>query len=147
MDELDFTLEFHTDLVSSPFEDGLHDEAESRLRALRGDHTDIIGATVTIRTEAAGETPLYEVTVVAHARPDNIVAREQDRAPETALGAALDAVERQVRDKREKLGKPWEQPGNEPPDQEMIELASAEREIDEELDGGSAGGDLEGLSR
>lgn len=146
MDELDFTLEFHTDLVNSPFEDNLHAEADSRLRELRGDHTDIIGATVTIRTEAAGETPLYEATVVAHVRPENIVAREQDRSPEIALGAALDAVERQIREKRERLGKPWEQPGNEPLDQEMMELTAAEREIDEELDGGSTAGDLENLS-
>lgn len=136
MDELAFTLEFYTDLESSPREDALYEEAESRLRALRGEHTDLISATVTLRTEAARETPLYEATVVAQVRPDNIVAREQDRSPEIALGAALDAVERQVREKREKLGKPWEQPGNEPPDQEMIETIAAEREIDEELDGG-----------
>ena len=71
MDELDFTLEFYTDLEQSPFEDRLFDEADSRLRELRGDHTDIIGATVTIRTEAAGETPLYVATVVATVRPEN----------------------------------------------------------------------------
>jgi hypothetical protein len=143
MDEMDFTLEFHTDLDSSPFEDSLFAEADRRLRELRGDHTDMIGATVTIRTEAARETPLYEATVVATVRPDNIVAREQDRSPEIALGAALDAVERQIRDKREKLGKPWEQPGNEPLDQEAIELMAAERQIDDELSNNDPAGDLD----
>lgn len=134
MNELDFTLELSTDLDNDTFEDSLFAEADGRLRALRGEHTDITGAAVTIRTEAAGVTPLYEATVVARVRPDSVIGREQDRSPADALNGALEAVERQVKEKRAKLGRPWEQPGNEPPDQEMLEALAAEREVDEELD-------------
>jgi ribosome-associated translation inhibitor RaiA len=136
MDELDFTLELNTDLTDTTAEDALFAEADSRLRALRGDHDDITGASVTVHKVAAGDTPLYEATVVARVRPDNVVAREKDRIPSDALEGALNAVERQVRAKREKLGRQWEQPGQGPIATEIADLTAAERELNDDVDGG-----------
>jgi ribosome-associated translation inhibitor RaiA len=145
MDELDFTLELSTDLSDKEFEDTLFIEAESRLRQLRGEHNDMTGAAVTIRMAAAGETPLYEASVVAYVRPENIAGREQDRSPANALNGALDAVERQVRAKREKLGRPWEQPGNAAEDKEIEDLVAAELELGDDLgDESGQGGDKQG---
>lgn len=145
VDELDFTLELKTDLADQSFEDALFDEAESRLLELRGDHDDITGAAVTIREEAAGETPFYEATVIARVRPETIVGREKDHSPADGLNGALEAVERQVRDKRAKLGRPWEQPGNTPVEQEVVERAAAEQQLEEELDNPDAPGEFEDI--
>ncbi|MDT8307559.1 MAG: hypothetical protein RRC07_16620 [Anaerolineae bacterium] len=137
MNELDFTLELNTDLTDKRAEDALYAEADSRLRALRGEHDDITGAAVTIHKIAAGETSLYEATVVARVRPENVVGREEDHVPSDALNGALEAVERQVRAKREKLGRPWEQP-RQAVEQDVIDLVAAEQELNDDLDGDDA---------
>jgi hypothetical protein len=43
-------------------------------------------------------------------RPEDVVAVEKGKAAEVALKGALDAVERQVRQRRDKLRQPWKQP-------------------------------------
>lgn len=106
----DFEFEFYSDLphVTSEW----RAEAESRLRALAEGESDLIGASVAVEEEAKGEDPphVYQARVVAYARPENVVAVEKGETIEVALGGALDAVERQVRERREKLRKPWERP-------------------------------------
>jgi ribosome-associated translation inhibitor RaiA len=98
----DFSFEFHSDLPN--FDERLRIEAEERLRDLRAGHTDLIGAAVAVNRIAHGETPhWFRARVVAYARPENIVAVEKDEVAEVALKNALKAVERQVREKREKL--------------------------------------------
>lgn len=127
MDELDFTIEFNSGLENKEYEADLLAEAEGRLRDLAEGHSDIRGAAVTIRKPADTETPpLHEATVVAYVRPDNVVGKEKQESPEGALKGALDAVERQVRKKREKLGEPWKQPQNDPITQEVVEITAAE---------------------
>lgn len=104
-----FDFEFYSDIDVGP---SLRDEAEARLRELADEHSDVIGASVAVEEEARGQdTPhFYRVRVVAFARPDNIAAVEKADALGEAFRAALDAVERQVREKREKLGEPWKRP-------------------------------------
>lgn len=127
MDELDFTIEFNSGLENKEFEADLLAEAEGRLRDLAEGHSDIRGAAVTIRKPADTETPpLHEATVVAYVRPDNVVGKEKQESPEGALKGALDAVERQVRKKREKLGEPWKRPQNDPISQEVVDIAAVE---------------------
>ena len=105
-----FDFEFYSD--KSLVVGGLRAEAERRLRALAEGQTDLIGASVAVEEQAKGEDRphLYRARVVAYARPDNIVAVEKDGTIEAALRGAIDAVERQIRERREKLRKPWEQP-------------------------------------
>jgi ribosome-associated translation inhibitor RaiA len=59
--------------------------------------------------ELTGETTphCYEATVVVFKRPDNVAATERAETPEGALKGALSAVERQVRELREKLRETW----------------------------------------
>lgn len=115
MKELDFAIELNSDGINEKFEYELFVEADQRMQELAADHDDLRGAAINIRQSSHGETPyLYEATVVAYARPENLAASEKHEDPSTALKGALSAVEKQVREKREKLGKPWKQPGKGP---------------------------------
>ncbi len=106
----DFDFEFYSELPHMESEWRL--EAESRLRALAEGQSDLIGASVAVEEQAKGENlpHMYRARIVAYARPDNVVAVEKGETVEVVLGGALDAVERQVRERREKLRKTWEQP-------------------------------------
>jgi ribosome-associated translation inhibitor RaiA len=104
-----FDFEFYSNVDVNP---SLRDEAEDRMRELADEHSDVIGASVAVEQEARGQDMphFYRVRVVAFARPDNIAAVEKSDGLGKAFRGALDAVERQVREKREKLGEPWKRP-------------------------------------
>ncbi|MBN1312084.1 MAG: HPF/RaiA family ribosome-associated protein [Anaerolineae bacterium] len=134
MTELDFTIEFNSDVTGEATEMELFTEADERLRDLAGDHNDLTGAAITLRAPAHGKTPpVYEATVVVYARPENIAATEKTPDLNAAMKGALDAVERQVREKRDKFREHWKRPANEPVIQENIEVAAGE-EITPDLD-------------
>jgi ribosome-associated translation inhibitor RaiA len=129
---VDFALEMDSDLENKETEGTLFDQADTRLRELASGHSDMRGAAVNIREAASGETtPIWEATVVAYVRPEDIAATEKAPNPGIALSNALDALERQIRDKRAKLKRRWEQPGNEPADQEAIEIQAAQESAEE----------------
>lgn len=131
MNELDFTLELNSDNLTKETEYALFTEADTRLKALSGGHTDLTGAAITIRQPAHGETPiLYEVTVVVYSRPNHIAATQKEADVYQAFNGALNAAERQIRERREKLKKTWEQPGNHPIEQEIAEVMIAEADKD-----------------
>jgi ribosome-associated translation inhibitor RaiA len=111
-DVVDFEFEFYSeDMPNSQLDDDLRMEADSRLRALAEGRTDMIGASVAVEKPAHGETAyIYQARIVAFIRPDNIVAVEKEDSAMAALQAALDAVERQVRERREQFHEPWKQP-------------------------------------
>jgi hypothetical protein len=66
---------------------------EKELRKLAKGHNDILGMHI----------PIYEVTVTVTASPTNMAATESADDAMVALRAALHALEREVRSKREKL--------------------------------------------
>ena len=106
---LDFTFEFLSEIDQA--EAPLYAEAEQQLRALAEGHNDIVGASVSIEELTGAETPhQYQARVVVYIRPENIAAVEKAPDATTALQQALDVVERQVREKREKLSERWKQP-------------------------------------
>lgn len=87
------------------------DMVENRLLSLAEGHTDLIGAAVAVRQPAREADPfIYEARIVVYTRPENMAAVKKDDTKEGALKAALNAIERQVREKREKLGQPWKRP-------------------------------------
>lgn len=137
MNMLDFTLELNSETLDADEEMALFTEADSRLRALAKGHDDLVGAAVSIRQPAKNpETPfVYEVTVVAYTRPENTAATKKEEDPMTSLKEALSAIERQIRQTREKLRARWERPGNSPVEQEIAELVAAEAEepLDDDL--------------
>jgi ribosome-associated translation inhibitor RaiA len=109
VDTADFEFEFYAEVPDPEY--ALRAEAENRLRELAAGHSDMIGASVALEQPAHGETPyVYQARVVAYIRPDNVVAVEKGETAETALKGALGALDRQVRDLRDRLGKPWQQP-------------------------------------
>jgi len=108
MSRLDFHLEFYSE--EKTLNDVLRDEAETRLRALATDRNDMIGASVAVKELSRDETPhFYQARVVAYIRPENIVAVEKADALDAALKGALEAVERQVHQRREKFQAQWQQ--------------------------------------
>lgn len=144
MTGLDFTIEFHSDLDDPSLEGELMALAEAELRELAAGHSDIIGASVTIRHPARAETPpLHEATVVAYVRPNRVVGKEKQESVVGALKGALKAVERQVREKRDKLRERWEQPQSDPITQEVVDVVSVEEAeadtVDLSIDEGDEG--------
>jgi ribosome-associated translation inhibitor RaiA len=134
MDELDFTLELNSENLPKTLEYDLYTEAETRLKQLAAGHTDLTGAAVNVRRPAhAEETPLYEVTVVVYSRPKHIAATQKEENPQLALKGALQGAERQIRERRKKLKKRWEQPGNRPVEKEITEVITAESESNQQL--------------
>lgn len=129
MNELDFTIEMDAEGLPRETEAHMFREADTRLRELAGDHDDMTGAAINVRRIAHGETPhLFEVTIALYIRPEQMAATEKHSDPPTAMKNALDAIERQVRDKRDRLREHWKQPGNDPVSREVAELLAAGEE-------------------
>ena len=105
----DFDFEFYTEIPDPG--DRLRAEARDRLLALTEGHDDIIGASVAMEELTAERTPnRFQARVVAFVRPDNIAASEKSDSAGGALNGALRAIERQVRERREKLRETWKRP-------------------------------------
>jgi ribosome-associated translation inhibitor RaiA len=126
-----FDFEFQNRLEDDgQMKQGLQEEIDRRLRKLTRGNTDITGASIILENEdPAAQIPyLYRARIVLYTRPENIAA---DQTADTALGAlkaALTAVERQVREKRDKLRERWKQPGAAQP--EFIDPATVEADED-----------------
>lgn len=102
MTKTDFYVEFYTEVPYLGDEFKL--EAERRLRELTKAHSDIVGASVALENIVEAETPYrYQVRIIVYKRPNDIVVVKKDSEPMAALGEALDALEREVRETREKL--------------------------------------------
>lgn len=112
-EQLDFTMEFTNKVshMTDELEVKLYDEAYDRLVRLRGDNNDLTGAAVKLEELIPERNPrLFEARVVVYIRPENIAATAKEEVPLMALKSALTAVERQVRDKRERLRERYKQP-------------------------------------
>jgi ribosome-associated translation inhibitor RaiA len=112
MHPLEFGFGFRNEAsLPEQVEAELWDEAERRLQALTKGHTDITGASASVGELTKQTTPhAYEVRVVVYMRPEDVVAVEKHETPEGAMKGALDAVERQVRQRRAKLRETWKRP-------------------------------------
>jgi len=95
--------EYYVDQDTQVPED-LEAKTRERLFALAEGHNDFIGASVAVERPASHESAvLFQARVIAYVRPENIVAVQKAETAAAALNAAVDAVERQVREKRERL--------------------------------------------
>jgi len=103
MNQQQFPIEFKNDVNDDDL--GQYIMIEERLRKLTKGHTDITGAAVTLEEPASGRNTPYviEASIVVYSRPNYISATEKHSDPTQALKGALKAVERQVRQQREKL--------------------------------------------
>lgn len=110
MGETDFSYEFRDEKALVP--PNVKTKVEDRLRQLAEGHTDMTGVDVSVEVIGQGEVPfLFQARIVASVRPTSVAATEKADRPETALTGALEALERQVRDQREKLRETWKEPG------------------------------------
>ncbi|MHB1295074.1 MAG: HPF/RaiA family ribosome-associated protein [Anaerolineae bacterium] len=104
-----FAVEFQTEIPQ--LREELFEEADRRLRRLAEGHKDITRARVVLDQPAHAETAfIYEARVIVYVRPGTVVGAERSDSAIGALKGALDAVERQIRERRGKLSKPWERP-------------------------------------
>jgi ribosome-associated translation inhibitor RaiA len=121
----DFHFEFHSEVPNLASE--LIAEAESRLLELAEGHTDMVGAAMAVEELTHDQTPhCYRVRIVVYIRPENIVAEEQEETLEGSFKGAIEAIERQVRQRREKLGKQWERPDKVVQEKNIRELTARE---------------------
>lgn len=97
-----FPIEFYNEANDDT---SFYADIEDRLRYLAKGHTDITGASVQMTQLAENRATPYafETTLVVYARPTQIVATERSDTLVGSAKGAMDAVERQVREKREKL--------------------------------------------
>jgi len=102
----DFSFEFYSK-VPDP-RDALRMEAEGRLVALTKGRDDLTGAAVNMEELSGDTTPhRYQATAVVYKRPTNVAATEKAETAEAALKGALSAVERQIREMRDRLDETW----------------------------------------
>lgn len=105
-------IEFHVDYnIETPkvIDEKILDEVEFRLRALRGDRTDIVGAAVSLEDIAGVERSyLYQARIVVYMRPKQIASVAKNEHPRFALKDALTDLERKVGDYRTRLKETWQ---------------------------------------
>lgn len=104
--QAEFTFEFlnKAESLGDDLQDRMRTVAHDRLQKLQRGHHDVIGAAVSLEQPVHAATDfLYEARVVAYARPENVAASTKLADPMGALKDAIQAVERQLRDRRAKL--------------------------------------------
>jgi ribosome-associated translation inhibitor RaiA len=105
MNKDNFPVEFNNeidDVMKS--ENEYYTLAVDRLSKLAEGHNDISGAAVNLKQPAQGRQTahVYEVTIIVYMGSDHIAATEMGEQFKSTLDGALDAVERQVRERRTK---------------------------------------------
>jgi ribosome-associated translation inhibitor RaiA len=102
MGSSDFYIDYNIEV--SDVSDGFERETEQRLRELISDHSDMVGAAVSLEKVADTQTyDVYRVRILLYKRPQDLVVTKQDADPMVALRDALHTIEDQVRTSREKL--------------------------------------------
>ena len=82
----------------------LYDLAYRKINELAQDHTDIVGAKVSVEELSSDATPhAYQARVVLYEPPEHIAATEIAQSSLQALQQALNAATKQVQEKRKKL--------------------------------------------
>jgi ribosome-associated translation inhibitor RaiA len=103
MDKANFPIEFKNEIDDvKKSESEFYTLAVDRLSQLAESHNDISGGVVNFKQPAKGHQTAYtyEVTIVVYMGSDHIVATEKGEQFQATLNGALDAVERQVRERR-----------------------------------------------
>lgn len=104
MGSSDFYIDYNVEVAD--VDEAFRREAELRLHELAADQTDIVGAAVALEKVVDTQTyDVYRVRIVLYKRPQDIVVNKQDADPMVALREALQTLEQQVRESREKLAR------------------------------------------
>jgi len=103
MDKANFPVEFNNEIDDvKKSENEYYILAVDRLSKLAKGHTDMSGAAVNFKQPAKEHQTayIYEVTIVVHMGSEHIAATEKGEHFQSTLDGALNAVERQVRERR-----------------------------------------------
>jgi ribosome-associated translation inhibitor RaiA len=103
MDKANFPIEFNNEIDDvKKSENKNYTLAVDRLSKLAEGHNDISGGVVNLKQPAKGHQTsyIYEVTIIVYMGSDHIAATEKGEQFQATLDGALDAVERQVRERR-----------------------------------------------
>jgi|SRR5665648_376451 len=103
MDKTKFPIEFNNEIDEvKKSENEYYTLAVDRLNKLAEGHNDISGGVVNLKQPAQGHQTsyIYEVTIVLYMGSDHIAATEKGEQFDATLDGALDAVERQVHERR-----------------------------------------------
>jgi len=104
MDKLNFPVEFNNEIDDvKKSENEFYTLAVGRLNKLAEGYNDISGAVVNLKQPAKEHQTAYinEVTIVVYMGSAHIAATEKGEQFQSTLDGALNAVERQVRERRE----------------------------------------------
>ena len=105
MNETSFAIEFNNEIDGiKESENEYYAQAADRIKQLAEGHDDILGGAINLKLPTKGhhKTYLYEVKIVVHMGATHIAATEEGKEIQSTLDRALDAVERQVLEHREK---------------------------------------------
>lgn len=105
MNQVDFPVEFNNEVDEVKESKNIYyAQAVDRLKQLAEGHNDIIGGAVNLKLPSKGHQTayMYEVKIVIRMESNHIAATEQGEQIQSTLDRALDAVERQVHEHREK---------------------------------------------
>jgi ribosome-associated translation inhibitor RaiA len=103
MNKANFPIEFNNEVDDvKKSENDFYTLAVDRLNKLAVGHNDISGAVVNLKQPAKEHQTAYinEVTIVVYMGSDHIAATEKGEQFQSTLDGALDAVERQVHERR-----------------------------------------------
>jgi ribosome-associated translation inhibitor RaiA len=103
MDKTNFTIEFNNEIDEiKKSENEYYTLAVDRLNKLAKGHNDISGAVVNLKQPAKEHQTAYinEVTIVVYMGSDHIAATEKGEQINSTLNGALNAVERQIHERR-----------------------------------------------
>lgn len=101
MEVNDFVVEYHSE--THELNNELKEKLEHRLDKLARRHRDITGASLAVHN-ISGDNRHHEfkVRLVVYHKPDNIAAIRKGDTVQNALLDAIDAIERQVREHRDR---------------------------------------------
>jgi len=100
MDKTNFPIEFNNEIDDvKKSENEFYTLTVDQLSKLAEGYNDISGAVINLKQPAQGHH-IYEVTIVVYMGSDHIAATEKGKKLQSTLDGALDAVERQVRERR-----------------------------------------------
>ena len=103
MDKLNFPIEFNNEIDDvKKSENEFYTLAADRLSELAEGHNDISGAVVNLKQPTKEHQTAYinKVTIVVYMGSNHIAATEKGEHFQSTLDSALDAVERQVHERR-----------------------------------------------
>ena len=104
MENANFSIEFNNEVDDvKKSENEFYTLAVDRINILAEGHNDISGGMVNFKKPAKEHQTayIYEITIVLYMGSDHISATEKGELFQSTLDGALDAVERQVRERRE----------------------------------------------